>query len=628
MASNKISMRTALGRYHRAFGIWHRVAPQMLPSIVCAQLASKAAPLAGVYMSGLILNALTTKAASGTVWRLVMIALAVAACLTAASAVLNHWKETQQDCLYVLLEKILGDKRAGMDYPDADSQRVSDLEDQIRQNANFAGWGLGRIVFDFPDFCTALSSLLLGGIMGARLFMMPVSQEEMRFLNSPLLALVLLGTMAGAAIISAKLNAIAESHWASYASNGRLGNRFFSTYGYFADDGKRALDIRIYRQEKLTQYYGSKLNAFNEESAISKYLQGRGGLLLVTGQCVQVLMMGIIYLFVCMKTMAGAFPIGSATVYIGAVTEVFLGISGMLACIGDVQANAVFLQDTYDFLDTPNAMYQGSLTTEKRADRKYEVEFRDVSFRYPGAEAYALRHVSLKFRVGSRLAVVGMNGSGKTTFIKLLCRLYDPTEGQILLNGIDIRKYRYHEYMDIFSIVFQDFQLFAMPLGENVATGASYDRERAAHCLKQAGFGERMKTMSLDTHLYKNLDKQGVEISGGEAQKIAIARALYKDAPFIILDEPTAALDPVAEAEIYEKFDQIAGDKTAIYISHRLSSCKFCDEIVVFDNGRIIQQGTHQQLLEDKGGKYCALWDAQAQYYAKEPPENDPMARK
>lgn len=228
--------------------------------------------------------------------------------------------------------------------------------------------------------------------------------------------------------------------------------------------------------------------------------------------------------------------------------------------------------------------------------------------------------MNIKFRVGSRLAVVGMNGSGKTTFIKLLCRLYDPMEGEILLNGIDIRKYRYDEYMDIFSVVFQDFKLFALPLGQNVATGSTYDEKRVTDCLIKAGFGERLKTLEkgLDTYLYKQLDKDGVEMSGGEEQKIAIARALYKDAPFIVLDEPTAALDPVAEAEIYEKFNDIAGDKTAIYISHRLSSCKFCDEIAVFDGGRMIQFGTHEELLADEGGKYHELWYAQAQYYAEQ----------
>ena len=188
--------------------------------------------------------------------------------------------------------------------------------------------------------------------------------------------------------------------------------------------------------------------------------------------------------------------------------------------------------------------------------------------------------MNLRFSVGSRLAVVGMNGSGKTTFIKLLCRLYDPEEGEILLNGIDIRKYRYDDYIRLFSVVFQDFQLMALPIDQNVAGSASVDAGRAMDCLTRAGFSDRLAAMpkGTATWLYKDLDENGVEISGGEAQKIAIARALYKNAPFIILDEPTAALDPIAEADIYSRFNDIAGDKTAVYISHRLSSCRFCDE--------------------------------------------------
>lgn len=223
----------------------------------------------------------------------------------------------------------------------------------------------------------------------------------------------------------------------------------------------------------------------------------------------------------------------------------------------------------------------------------------------------------MKVRIGKRLAVVGRNGSGKTTFIKLLCRLYDPTEGEILLNGINIRKYNYLDYMSIFSVVFQDFKLFAFSLGQNVAAGVDYDKERAETCLIKAGFGERLAMMpeGTETYLYRDFCDNGVDISGGEAQKIAIARALYKDSPFIVLDEPTAALDPVAEAEIYSKFGEIVEDKTAIYISHRLSSCRFCDDILVFDEGRIVQQGSHDRLVADGGGKYYELWNAQAQYY-------------
>lgn len=171
--------------------------------------------------------------------------------------------------------------------------------------------------------------------------------------------------------------------------------------------------------------------------------------------------------------------------------------------------------------------------------------------------------------------------------------------------------------MGIFSIVFQDFQLISQSLGSNVAGSVDYDAQRVKNALMDAGFGPRLESLpkGLDTQLYKDYGEDGIEVSGGEAQKIAIARALYKDAPFIILDEPTAALDPMAEAEIYAKFNEISGDKTAIYISHRLSSCKFCDEILVFDRGSIIQQGTHEALLEQASGKYAQLWNAQAQYY-------------
>ena len=174
--------------------------------------------------------------------------------------------------------------------------------------------------------------------------------------------------------------------------------------------------------------------------------------------------------------------------------------------------------------------------------------------------------------------------------------------------------------MQLFSVVFQDFQLLDFSLGQNVAASMEYDRERVEDALKKAGFGERLKELpkGLDTTLYKGLDEEGINISGGEAQKIALARVLYKDAPFIILDEPTAALDPIAEAEVYTKFNEIVEDKTAVYISHRLSSCRFCDEIVVFDQGRVVQQGSHDELVNIDGGKYQELWNAQAQYYTEQ----------
>lgn len=263
-------------------------------------------------------------------------------------------------------------------------------------------------------------------------------------------------------------------------------------------------------------------------------------------------------------------------------------------------------------------MYQGSLTLEKRRDKEYDIEFKDVSFKYPGSDSYALQHINIKLKTGERIAVVGMNGFGKTSFIKLLCRLYDPTEGEILLNGVNIKKYNYDEYLSIFSVVFQDYKLFSFSIAENVASGALCNKERVVESLEGSGFGERLSKMpeGIHTRLYKDFDRNGVEISGGEAQKIALARALYKDVPFIILDEPTAALDPIAEYEIYSRFNDIVGDKSAIYISHRLASCRFCDKIAVFDHGQVVQTGTHDELLADESGKYYELWRAQAQYYS------------
>ena len=221
-----------------------------------------------------------------------------------------------------------------------------------------------------------------------------------------------------------------------------------------------------------------------------------------------------------------------------------------------------------------------------------------------------------KLVIGEKMAIVGKNGSGKTTFVKLLCRLYDVTEGCIKVNGIDIRKYDYKDYCALFSVVFQDFQMFAFPVGENVAAGSEVDEALVIDAMNKAGLGERLSTLSqgLSTCIGKDYDEGGVSFSGGEKQKLAIARAVYKDAPFVIMDEPTAALDPEAEAEVFEGFDKMVGNKTAIYISHRLASCKFCEDILVFEEGKVVQHGSHDELVW-QDGLYRQLWNAQAQYY-------------
>ena len=228
-----------------------------------------------------------------------------------------------------------------------------------------------------------------------------------------------------------------------------------------------------------------------------------------------------------------------------------------------------------------------------------------------------LHGISIEVRSGEIVGLLGPNGAGKTTLIKIICGFLDPTKGQVKLNGTDIRNYNRKDYYKLFSAVFQDFSLLAGTIAENVAQTENFDLKQVKNCIKKAGLLPKIEALpdKYQTFLNREVYKNAIMFSGGETQRLMLARALYKDAPFIILDEPTAALDPIAEAEIYEKFNEITGDKTAIYISHRLSSCKFCDKIVVFHEGSVIQTGTHQELAADKSGKYFQLWTAQAQYY-------------
>lgn len=619
--NKKTSFAAAFKNNLRAWKILFKPCKGAFVSIFLSALTAAASPLVTIWFSAQLLNELAGSRNPAALRNWVLLTLGATAGIMLLNAILQHWREAEESTFYAKMQSVFGKKRLDMDFPNADSQRVYELQSQIWQSQNFTGYGLRQSIEIFRSGCNALFQILGGIGLSLGLFFAKIPQASgLGFLNSPLFTVGFIALLFAAALAAPVCATKGNSYWERNDEQGTFGNRVFGYFSSASSNRARMADMRFYKQQAIAENYLEKNNTFSMKSTFAQYAKGPMGLLIALSSCVSAFLTGLIYLLVCIKAWAGAFGLGTATQYIGSVTSFFGGFSELMKCIGVMRINSSFLDTVFELLDTPNTMYQGSLTTEKRSDIQYDVEFRDVSFKYPGSEAYALRHVNMKFKVGSRLAVVGMNGSGKTTFIKLLCRLYDPTEGEILLNGINIRKYRYDDYMKIFSVVFQDFQLLALPLGQNVAASQTYDAARVLDCLNKAGFGEKLAKMphGLDTYLYKSVDTEGVDVSGGEAQKIAIALALYKDSPFIILDEPTAALDPIAEAEIYSKFDEIAGDKTAVYISHRLSSCKFCDEIAVFDSGSVIQQGTHSDLLADESGKYFELWNAQAQYYKKD----------
>ena len=607
----KMSFKKKFALNVRAYKLIDKLSPGIILGSVLVAFFATTVKYLGIWFGARIIDAIATGRTGSYMTRLVLIALSSVMAASILLALSTKWYKVKLYVVSMNLTRSYSDKFLDMDYADTDDAEVRKLLSIIRGNEQWMGWGLIRALGGFQAVMPGIFSLLGAAILTFSFFTSPVASGS-GFISSPwfLLLFLLLMVIVDYLALAARNKSISSE--VEMADDITENNRF-SFYLSFPERENVWLDARMYDLLDVADEYSimSSSKMIAPGGAFDRFLKSKSGPLQGLSQLCVGLLQGLSYLFVAIRAWFGAFSLGSVTQYVGAITALFVAMNDMIVNVTVLDKNTAFLEKVFEFIDIPNRMYQGSLTTEKREDREYSVEFEDVSFKYPGSDDYALRHVDMKFKVGSRLAVVGENGSGKSTFIKLLTRLYDPTEGVILLNGIDIRKYRYDDYIALFSVVFQDFKLISTTIGKNVAGSDEYDEKKVLAALRDAGLDERLKSMpdGLDTILYKDISEKGVDVSGGEAQKIAIARALYKDAP-----EPTAALDPIAEAEIYSKFNEISGDRTAIYISHRLSSCKFCDEIAVFDDGGVVEKGTHEELLE-QNGKYRELWDAQAQYY-------------
>lgn len=311
--------------------------------------------------------------------------------------------------------------------------------------------------------------------------------------------------------------------------------------------------------------------------------------------------------------------IGNFTLYLASAGAFSNAINEVLSALSALRERSAHTDDYRSFMDIPGDSGKDTIPVPK-AD-KYVFTFENVSFKYKGQEKYALKNLNITIAAGEKLAVVGLNGAGKSTFIKLLLRLYDVTEGRILMNGTDIRRFNRAEYYRLFSPAFQDVTVFAFPMAENVSMSPpdETDREKAEKCVREAGLGDKMDKLEkgIDTELLKVLYDDGVDLSGGEKQKLALARALYKGSDVIVLDEPTAALDALAEYRLYKSFNGLVGNRTAVYISHRLSSTRFCDRVAMFKDGEMTETGTHEELMA-KNGDYAEMFRVQAQYYVED----------
>ena len=584
----------------------HRVLFWLLGSA----FAAATLPYFSLFFSARILNLLLAKSYRACLYTVVVFLLTQYG-LGLFEKICRQYLDGQKELCLARTEQKITAKALELEF---EKFEKTETMDAIRRT-NVSSMGSGNVgdqLIVIHTLITSLLSVLYALFFLLRLFLLSDSSRNNFFTSSfSMLALLLLCGVQLA--LSSRINRRSTQKKIELNQGNDHSNSVANYLVNVMLEERRADDIRIgHLDHFLDVQFGKAMEHFLpmylDFARFSAITDGKNALLSLLSNFAANLVIGA-------RALYGVLPIGDVLLYAGSVTRAMSDLQTFLATGSEFDYINSYLSTYEDFIAQPSMAYDGTLPIEKRDDGQYEFAFHDVSFSYPGTNIPVLEHVTLSFAVGEKTALVGRNGAGKTTLIKLLCRLYEPTSGYITLNGIDIRKYSYKEYTQAFSVVFQDFHLFSLPLDENIAAGTEIDEAALQSSLAKVGLTDRVQQLpqGVRTRLYNN-NGSGVDLSGGEAQRTAIARALYKDAPFVILDEPTAALDPIAEAEIYEQFSQMTAGKTAVYISHRMSSCKFCDRIIVLDHGRIAEDGTHDTLLANHG-IYANLYETQAQYY-------------
>lgn len=583
----------------------HRVLFWLLGSA----FAAATLPYLSLFFSARILNLLLAKSYRACLYTVVVFLLTQYG-LGLFEKICRQYLDGQKELCLARTEQKITAKALELEF---EKFEKTETMDAIRRT-NVSSMGSGNVgdqLIVIHTLITSLLSVLYALFFLLRLFLLPDSSRNNFFTSSfSMLALLLLCGVQLA--LSSRINRRSTQKKIELNQGNDHSNSVANYLVNVMLEERRADDICIgHLDHFLDVQFGKAMEHFLpmylDFARFSAITDGKNALLSLLSNFAAYLVIGA-------RALYGVLPIGDVLLYAGSVTRAMSDLQTFLATGSEFDYINSYLSTYEDFIAQPSMAYDGTLPIEKRDDGQYEFAFHDVSFSYPGTNIPVLEHVTLSFAVGEKTALVGRNGAGKTTLIKLLCRLYEPTSGYITLNGIDIRKYSYKEYTQAFSVVFQDFHLFSLPLDENIAAGTEIDEAALQSSLAKVGLTDRVQQLpqGVRTRLYNN--GSGVDLSGGEAQRTAIARALYKDAPFVILDEPTAALDPIAEAEIYKQFSQMTAGKTAVYISHRMSSCKFCDRIIVLDHGRIAEDGTHGTLLANHG-IYANLYETQAQYY-------------
>lgn len=596
----------------------HRLSPHLLTFMTVTAVSTSIFPFVNVYFTAEIIDVLTNDSSNT---RHLLFLVSAALLLNFVFYFIRNAVSYQYGIRRFTLvgreiarvnEKIFSVDYALLENPVV-YEKIRRYDDDRKQHG-ISSW---RLQWSLSSVISGSITLLIAIIMLWEFFGAIFKKTGDSFIETPWLAIAVLAVIAVGAGIVGGMNVVIQKKYYQYNDAFLKIDKEFNFYSDMLSNYRNGQEIRTYHEQDLIKHYACDQMMTKGVSLLKKMSMNTAFSGSIIAIISAVLACGV-YILIGSKGLLGVFGVGSVVRFSGAFLQIVQGVINLATSLGQMKVMRESLKYYYDVLDIQPVQKGGTRPIDFNPDTA-RIEFRDVSFKYPGAKNYALRHVSVEIKPGQRYAVVGKNGSGKTTFIKLLCRFYDVDEGEICINGVDIREYDIVSYRKIFSVVFQDFEIFSFTVGQDTAVAETYESDRLWNSLESAGLKERIERLpkQVETYVTRDLSEEGVDFSGGEQQKLTLARALYKNSSIIILDEPAAALDPIAEYDMYTRFNSFVGNKTAVYISHRLSSCRFCANIIVFDIGEIVQYGSHETLLCDRNGKYYQLWTAQSQYYTE-----------
>ena len=562
--------------------------------------------LINLYVSPTILSVVERQASVTELIVTIVVFVAALMLVSAASSYVNTNTLYGRISVRSEIINLLNRKMATTSYQNISDERFKTLKIKVQETIGSNRAATEAVWTTLTDLTT--------NIVGFAFYVVLMSSIQ------PLLLLAILATTVVSYFVSNRLSEWGYKH--------REEESEYSTQIYYLDrqssDLTVAKDIRIFGLRSwLDDLYAKSMAAY---TAFKRKEQGVYIWASVTDLVLTFLRNAIAYAYLIGLVIGNGLSVSEFLLFFGAVGGFTAWVSGILGGFNTLHKQSLDISSVRECLEFPEPFkFEDGEPIKTEENRLYEIRLENVSYRYPGADKDTLTNVNLTLHPGEKLAVVGLNGAGKTTLIKLICGFLDPTEGRILLDGKDIRDYNRRDYYKMFSAVFQEFSLLAGTIATNVAQDSEgFDMELVKNCVEKAGLRKKIESLKdgYDTYLNREVFEDAMLLSGGETQRLMLARALYKNAPFIVLDEPTAALDPIAESEMYQKYNEMTSGKSSIYISHRLASTRFCDRIIMIADGRIGEEGTHEELLK-AGGKYAELYEVQSKYYKEGEEENE-----